>query len=233
MKGKVTCISGIDTGIGKTIATGVLAKIVAHSGQTVITQKVVQTGCEGIAEDIVVHRQLMGINLLQEDSDGLTCPYRFSKACSPHLAARLEGKQIELSHLQRATKKLSERFEHVLLEGVGGLMVPLDTSTTFLDYLETYNYPLILVTSPRLGSINHTLSALELAKNRSIMVNGLVYNWYQVDDQEIAKDSRLFFFDALDRYGFSPTIVDLQPFTKTGEDIFDRNWLQLLSPNNK
>ncbi len=64
--GIVTCISGIDTDIGKTIATGLMAKTLLQSGYSVITQKIVQTGCNGIAEDIIAHRELMGIKLQPE-----------------------------------------------------------------------------------------------------------------------------------------------------------------------
>ncbi|MCK5071639.1 MAG: dethiobiotin synthase, partial [Desulfocapsa sp.] len=91
----VICISGIDTDIGKTIATGLLAKALLSQGYSVITQKVAQTGCTGISEDILKHRELMDTGLYPEDTNGLTCPYVFSKPCSPHLAAELSQTQID------------------------------------------------------------------------------------------------------------------------------------------
>lgn len=93
--GTVTCVSGIDTDIGKSVATGLMARSLSLLGYSVITQKLVQTGCRGVAEDILRHRQLMGVDLLPEDQSGLTCPYVFSKPCSPHLAAELEGTVID------------------------------------------------------------------------------------------------------------------------------------------
>lgn len=87
--GSVICISGIDTDIGKTVATGLMAKALLLRGYSVITQKVAQTGCTGISEDIQEHRKLMGVELLSEDQDGLTCPYVFSKACSPVLSRKI------------------------------------------------------------------------------------------------------------------------------------------------
>ena len=68
-------VSGIDTGIGKTVATGVFAKKLAEKGANPITQKLIQTGCEGISEDILEHRKVMGIPLRPEDRDFTTCPY--------------------------------------------------------------------------------------------------------------------------------------------------------------
>lgn len=208
--GMVTCISGIDTGIGKTIVTGLMAKVLSQHGNSVITQKVAQTGCHGIAEDIVIHRKLMGIDLLPADLSGLTCPYVFHKACSPHLAAELENKTIDLRRITEATEELVGKFDHVLLEGVGGLQVPLTRELTFLDYIQQRGYPLVLVTSPRLGSINHTLSALELACSRGIRVKGMVYNGYEGGDAEIAADSRNVFLLALEKYGFPAKIVNLE-----------------------
>ena len=76
MKGSVVAVSGIDTGIGKTYATGLLAKALLEEGRNVITQKIVQTGCEGVAEDVVEHRRIMGIGLQDVDREGFTSPYQ-------------------------------------------------------------------------------------------------------------------------------------------------------------
>ena len=79
MKGSVTVISGIDTGTGKTVATGLLARALLAHGASVITQKLVQTGCPGrIAEDIIEHRRIMGCELNEEDLQGLTSPCVFA-----------------------------------------------------------------------------------------------------------------------------------------------------------
>lgn len=208
--GTVTCISGIDTDIGKTVATGLMAKALLMQGDSVITQKMVQTGCSGIAEDILRHRELMGVDLFSEDRSGVTCPHVFAKACSPHLAAELEGKNIDIQVIENSTNILTTHFDHVLLEGAGGLLVPITHEMTFLDYLEKQGYPLILVSSPRLGSINHTLAGLELAQGRGIEVKGIVYNCFVPGDSEIKRDSRSIFARYLAKYGFSPCVVDME-----------------------
>ena len=205
--GKVFCITGIDTDIGKTVVTGLIGRYLAGRGLLVISQKVVQTGCTGMSEDILRHRQIMGSEILAEDRQGLTCPYVFSTPCSPHLAARLEGKKIELEVIERATDKLRSIYDVVLLEGAGGLLVPLNEDATFLDYLEMKKYPLILVSSPRLGSINHTLSALEIVRNRGMQLCGIVYNRFQEADQRITEDSAEVFSRYLVKYGFSNCLI--------------------------
>ena len=206
---KVYCVTGIDTDVGKTVVAGLMARSFIQNDINVITQKIVQTGCNGISEDIICHRQLMGIDVLPEDVDGLTCPYRFSVPSSPHLAAGLEKSEIDCNRIKAATTKLLRKYECVVLEGVGGLSVPLNNEMTVLDYLEREQYPLVLVSSSRLGSINHTLNALELASKRNLEVVAIVYNLIGETDPRIVKDSRIVFQRFLKKYGFPGNVIDL------------------------
>ena len=105
-KGKVIFITGIDTNIGKTFATGLLARALARKGERVITQKMVQTGCEQVSEDIEMHRKLQGIPFTEEDREGLTCPYIFSYPCSPHMAAERDGRELDMAVVTAATYRL-------------------------------------------------------------------------------------------------------------------------------
>jgi dethiobiotin synthetase len=211
MKGQVLAVSGIDTGIGKTVATGHLARHFAEAGVRTITQKIAQTGCEGIAEDIAAHRELMGIPLQEADRDGTTCPYLFRFPASPHLAAALEGREIDFMAIRRSTFKLQRLFELVLLDGVGGLLVPLTPELLFADYIRDAGYGLVLVTSSRLGSINHTLLSLEACAARHIPVRGLIYNRFDEGcGAAIAEDTRKVIAAALKRYSFDAApVIDL------------------------
>jgi dethiobiotin synthetase len=202
-------VTAIDTGVGKTYTAGLIARHLIALGHGVVTQKLVQTGCSGVSEDIALHRRLMDAALLPEDLEGVTCPYRFRYPASPHLAARMEGVRIDAEHLAARTKSLAERFEDVVLEGVGGLCVPLNHEVTVLDYLANQRYPTVLVTSPVLGSINHTLLSIEALATREIPLCGLIYNRGLGDDPVIAKDSRLIFEAELRRRGLAGRIVDL------------------------
>ena len=177
-KGNVYFISGIDTSVGKTAATGAIAKALAQAGKRVITQKMIQTGCEQVSEDIEEHRRIQGIPFTEEDREGWTCPYIFSYPCSPHMAADKDGRTIDLQVITQATERLRERYEYVLLEGAGGLMVPNDFQSLTIDYIRDQGYPLILVTSGKLGSINHTLLSLFAAEQYGIPVKAIVYNQY-------------------------------------------------------
>ena len=223
MSGTVIAISGIDTGIGKTFVTGLLASALLQQGKKVITQKIVQTGCEGIAEDILEHRSLMGIEVQDADREGLTCPCVFRYPASPHLSAALEGSRIDLNHIRRSTLALQQRYDLVLLEGVGGLLVPLAPDLLFADYIRDAGYGLILVTSPRLGSINHTLLSIEACVNRGIVILGVIYNHVQHADKLIADDTREVIRHYLGKAGYAAPIIDLR------EGQLERDAVALLS----
>lgn len=216
------CICGIDTGIGKTMVTGLLGRYLLDHGYSVITQKPVQTGCTGRAEDILIHRRLMETGWLSEDEKRLTCPYNFSFPGSPHLAARLAGQTIDPAKITAATRKLEQSYEWVLVEGAGGLMVPLTENLLFVDYLAQRNYPVLLVTSPRLGSVNHTLMSLEILRSRNLRLAGLVYNLHDNALREIIEDSKRYFRTALLRLGYGDGMVVLPKWPDQGTIAWDK-----------
>ncbi len=218
-------ICGIDTGVGKSIVTGLLARYLLEQGKVVITQKLVQTGCSGRPEDILLHRKLMGADWHRLDEQKLTCPYCFPFPASPHLAAQQAGTEIDPAELDRATETLAGQVDQLIIEGAGGLLVPLTRSLLLLDYLAKRSYPIILVTSPRLGSINHTLLCLEAIKGRNMQLLGLVYNLHGNHPREIVSDSLKIFKQSLSRYGFPKKVVilpDINESRSTNWDILLR-----------
>ncbi len=186
-------ITAIDTDAGKTVITGLLAHWLEQQGHKVITLKLVQTGCEGIAEDLRTHRQIQNRPLLPEDKNGLTSPYVFPFAASPHLSARLEHQTIEFEKIDRNIFVLSQKYPFLIIEGVGGLCVPLTEDKLVIDFIAERRFPTFVVTSGRLGSINHTLLTLrELARSR-IPVDGIVYNHFPIADPVISVESKRYF----------------------------------------
>lgn len=172
-----TClITGIDTSIGKTYVTGAWANYLINQGQTIITAKLVQTGCQGISEDIQCHRKLMQMPIHDLDRDGTTCPYVFSLPASPHLAAKKENRIIDCDLIDTNLERLNQVYNTVLLEGAGGIMVPITENYLMLDFAIDRALPVLVVTSPKLGSINHTLMTLEILLSRNVPVIGMVYN---------------------------------------------------------
>ena len=187
--GTILFVSGIDTGVGKTIATGAIAAQLLRDGRDVITMKMVQTGNDGFSEDIDAHRLMMG-RRFPEDDQGLTAPQIFHFPASPDLAGRLENRRLDLDHITRCANILAQHHELVLVEGAGGLAVPLDPDLTLAaDYAAQQRWPLILVTSGKLGSINHTILSLEAARARHIPLAAVIYNYAPDADPIIDRDT--------------------------------------------
>ena len=200
MENNVYFVSGIDTDAGKSYATGYIARVWNTAGIRTVTQKFIQTGNTGMSEDILLHRKIMGCGILPEDEQRLTMPEIFSYPCSPHLASEIDGREIDFARIESATDTLSERYDAVLLEGAGGLMVPLTRSLLTIDYIRDKGYPLIFVTSGKLGSISHTLLSLEAVKNRDIPLKMLVFNMFpHEEDSTIADDTQTFLKDWIRR----------------------------------
>lgn len=215
---EVIFISGIDTDAGKSYATGYLARRMAESGRSVITQKFIQTGCRESSEDIELHRRIMGTGMLPEDLDHTTAPVIFTYPASAQLAARIDGREIDLSVIDEATQRLAERFDTVLIEGAGGLMVPITDEFMAIDYAATRNLPVALVTNSRLGSINHTVLSLEAIAARGIKLHSLIYNThFDTVDPVIAADTRAFIARYVERNFPGTPFIDI-PSIKTAEE---------------
>ena len=183
-------ITGIDTDAGKSFATGWLAKLIMAQGKSVITQKFVQTGNLEFSEDIEVHRKIMGIPLTTVDKIGITAPVIFTYPASPDLAARIDGKELDLSLIEEASETLSKTYEHLLIEGAGGIMVPLKGEYLTIDYIRDHRLPVVLVTNGRLGSINHTLLSLKAIADEGIELFAVLYNTYFDKDRVICDDTK-------------------------------------------
>ncbi|MDE6322126.1 MAG: dethiobiotin synthase [Muribaculaceae bacterium] len=185
-------ISGIDTDAGKSYVTGWLAKQYMDQGLSVITEKPIQTGNHEFSEDIEVHRRIMGIGMQPVDIEHTTAPIIFSYPASPHLAAKIDGQSVDLSLIDDATKRLESLYDIVLIEGAGGLMVPLTDDMLTIEYPLTRHLPVVLVTNGRLGSINHTILSLEALQTRGMQLHSLLYNTHFDNDKVIATDTREF-----------------------------------------
>lgn len=186
----VIFVSGIHTDAGKSYATGWLARKFMDEGKSVITQKFIQTGNVGFSEDIEVHRRLMNCGQLAEDRAGLTAPQIFSYPCSPQLAAEIDGRGIDFDAIDRSMATLAGNYDVVLLEGAGGLMVPLTDDFWTIDYIASRGLPVSLVTNGSLGSINHTLLSLEAIERRAIPLHSVIYNeYFDSKDPRIGADT--------------------------------------------
>lgn len=170
------CITGTDTGIGKTVVTGLLAKELSRK-KSVITQKWVQAG-DLDHPDIEIHDQLSGaMHHANPDRQVVS----LKTAASPHLAAAIDDTRVDQLALISATKRLIETYDMVLVETSGGIMVPLNEEETFGDVIANMALPTIVVVPNKLGTINHTLLTIHYLKSKKIPIIGLILNQIEKD----------------------------------------------------
>ncbi len=170
-------ITGTSTGVGKTIATAVLLKWMQAKGLKVGVMKPVETGvdpeCHSSANSDA--RFLMEAGGIADDPSEV-CAVRFKTPASPFQAGRMEDSPLDPEAILSAFEKLKGRHDWMLVEGVGGLMVPLTEQETVVDLVTRFQLPLILVASYTLGTQNHTLLTIECAQRHNLEVAGLIFN---------------------------------------------------------
>ncbi|MDE7346078.1 MAG: dethiobiotin synthase [Muribaculaceae bacterium] len=193
-------ITGIGTDVGKSWATGWLARRYMDQGMSVITQKFIQTGNVGYSEDIDVHRKIMGIDKTPDDLEMLTAPEIFTYPCSPDLASKIDKRPIDFNKISKATEQLESRYDVVLIEGAGGIMVPLKSEYLTIDYIKEHNLPTIVVTNGQLGSINHTLLTLFTIEKYGIELAEVVYNHHFDKDLTICEDTITYLRNYLEKH---------------------------------
>jgi dethiobiotin synthetase len=183
-------ITGTDTEVGKTVVCGLLARYLMDQGQRVITQKWIQTGAQGFSEDLLAHLSFMGKGRADiEPYASSVCPYLFERPASAHLAAEYEQAVIEPIRIKQAYHILTEAFDTVLVEGLGGALVPYSRDALVLDIVTELALPVCVVVHNKLGAVNHTLLTLEALRTRGLHCLGLIYNDCPGQDDFVVQDN--------------------------------------------
>jgi dethiobiotin synthetase len=175
--GKGVFITGTDTGVGKTFFACKLAAHLLESGYRVGVMKPAESGCaEGqaglFAEDATLLKQASD----SQDPLGKICPYQFREPLAPSVAAQRQGITLEIDRLMDIYDEISSGHDITLVEGAGGLMVPLLPSYTYADLARVLKLPVIVIAANRLGMINHLLLTLEHARCKGLSILGYVLN---------------------------------------------------------
>jgi dethiobiotin synthetase len=182
-------ITATDTGVGKTLVSGLLLGYLREQGLKAGYQKWVATGVGDSVEDLERVRELAGLPGVSSEQLDLVAPCRLPYAASPHLAAELAGQLIEPQAIIEACEKLRQAYEVLLIEGVGGLLVPLRRDLLLADLLARLRIPTLLVARTGLGTLNHTLLSLEALRRREIPVLGVLCSDGPEEDETIAADN--------------------------------------------
>ncbi len=175
--GRGVFITGTDTGVGKTVIAGAIVRVLKRKGLKVGVMKPVETGCsrEGdvlIPSDGEFLRYMADLDI----SINEITPYRFEAPVAPLVASEIEGRYIDPEVIFRAYKRFSREYDFVVVEGIGGLMVPVKEDLFVADLVGYIGIPLLVVSVNRLGTLNHTFLTVESALSRGLDLRGVVIN---------------------------------------------------------
>lgn len=166
-------VTGTDTGVGKTLIACALLRAFAAAGRSAVGMKPVAAGSEaGRWADVEALAAASSVRAPMT----LLSPYAFEPAIAPHIAAELAGARIEIETIARAYDELSRLAEVVVVEGVGGFLVPLDARNTAADLAQRLALPVVLVVGMRLGCLNHALLTRAQIEARGLRCAGWVGN---------------------------------------------------------
>ncbi|HEV2789991.1 MAG TPA: dethiobiotin synthase [Solirubrobacterales bacterium] len=180
-------VTGTGTEVGKTVVAAAIARTLAGEGHDVAVFKPAVTGLdEGVETDHALLRRASG----SVQSDEEIAPYRYGPPASPHLAAAMAGEEIDPERLRQAARAAAERADAIVCEGVGGLMVPLAPAYLVRDLAADLGHPLVVVASPGLGTINHTLLTVEAARAAGLEVAAVVLTPWPEEPSEIERSNR-------------------------------------------
>jgi dethiobiotin synthetase len=187
-------VTGTGTEVGKTIVAAVMARAAAASGRRVAVFKPALSGLDEPGEpDHELLRRAAG----SRQSDERIAPYRYGPPVSPHLGAALAGETISRERLRTAAAEARDDSEYLVVEGVGGLLVPLTLGYLVRDFARDLGLPVVVAAAPGLGTINHTLLTIEAARAVGMTVAMVVLTPWPDEPGDIERSNR----EAIERLG--------------------------------
>ncbi|MDA3130466.1 dethiobiotin synthase [Aliibacillus thermotolerans] len=175
-------ITGTDTGVGKTLITAALGRMLSEEGLDVRMFKPMMSGVkrEDAQSDAAILQKFVPGKLSLEQMN----PFQFNAPLSPYMAAKKEGKSVSFQRVIEAWETIKNNHSYYLVEGAGGLAVPLGEHYTVADVAKALRFPLLIVARPTLGTVNHVLLTIEYAKTKGLDVLGVILNETNVNNQD-------------------------------------------------
>ncbi len=221
--GKGVFITGTDTGVGKTFFACKLAALLRKSGYRVGVMKPAESGCaerQGrlCPEDAILLKEASA----SQDPLDKICPYQLREPLAPSVAAQRQGITLKIDQLMDVYDEITSTHDITLVEGAGGLMVPLLPSYTYADFVRVLKLPVIVVAANRLGMVNHLLLTLEHARCKGLSVLGYVLNRLENGASLAAETNReaLSTLTAVRCAGELPYVVPPEAAYNAGADSF-------------
>ena len=183
-------VTGTDTDVGKTVIAGGIARVLTDKGQRVGVFKPIASGCRNDRQGLVSDdAEFLAHCADSEESLEHICPVRYREPLAPEVAAGRANRPIDFKSIQTYYNRLVADKDVVIVEGVGGLLVPLAQDFTVAELAKQINLPLLIVAWAGLGTINHTLLTIEAARSRGLRVAGVIINSYVADTASLTEET--------------------------------------------
>ena len=169
-------ITGTDTGVGKTVIAAGLALVLRERGMRVGVMKPVATGCYGDGKRLVSGDAVYLFEAAENEYPALTNPLRFRNLLAPNVASIIEKKEVPIEKILKAYRELQHHYDFLIVEGVGGLLVPITKEYYVANLVHEFALPILIVARGGLGTINHTLLTVDAAIIRGLEVRGIIFN---------------------------------------------------------
>ncbi len=199
-------ITGTDTGVGKTVITAAIIKALHVRGISACAMKPIETGCARIGNNLCPSDGMFLKKVAEMDEDmKYITPYCFETPVAPSLASGMEGKPVSIDVIARRFNSLLKKYHTVVVEGVGGLLVPIKKDYFVIDLVRELKLPLIVVSRPSLGTLNHTLLTVNYALKEGINVTGIVVNFSRPPGGDISEETNPYMLQKLSPVPFIGT----------------------------
>jgi dethiobiotin synthetase len=183
-------ITGTDTGVGKTVVAAAIIKALHAQGIHACGMKPIETGCARVGSTLYPSDGMLLKKVsMMDEHIGFVTPYCFETPVAPSLASEMEGRAIHVSLIKEKFQALLERHPAVVVEGIGGILVPIKKDYFVLDLIRELDLPLVVVTRPSLGTINHTLLTVHYALGRGIAVSGVIINFSRPPESTVSENT--------------------------------------------
>ncbi len=170
-------VTGTDTGVGKTVIAAALIKAIGILGGRAGGMKPIETGCTREGNSLIPSDGMFLKNMARMDETlNQISPCCFENPLAPMAAADMEERTVNLNKIRKAFEELTKTYKSIVVEGVGGLLVPINRNYFVLDLAKELGLPLIVVSRPGLGTINHTLLTVKYALKEGLKVAGVIIN---------------------------------------------------------
>ena len=207
-------ITGTDTGVGKTLIAGAIAKVLSNQDLRVGVFKPVASGCRNEREGLVsADAEFLAFCANCDYPLSVVNPVTFRTPAAPAACEPVERKTVDFEHIVNTYKYICDNTDIVIVEGIGGIRVPISDGVDVLDMAAGFNLPVVIVACPDLGTINHTLLTIDAVRSAGLPLLGVVINGYDIASYDIAVETAP---DIIAEYG-QVDILSIVPFDEESD----------------